>query len=209
MYVCSMTSAPLANLNDQRSRATRRLLVDATIACLVDVGYSRTSGVEICRRAGLTRGALNHHYPDQADLFVDALRAVYDMLLQTDTSAATEPRGFVDYVRKGFERVVQPEYKAVIELWLASRNDSVFGGRLADAIAEGSALFEPQNVLTNVPEAQQTHVFATYRCIQESLIGIGLGRAVSGGNEMAHEQAVLGVLQTMAHAIDVQLELST
>lgn len=198
-----MKSARQANLNDQRSLATRRLLTQATVDCLVDIGFSRTTGVEICRRAGLTRGALNHHYPDLADLFVDALRSVYEMLLQGDQDA-NEPRSFEDYVSKGYERVVRPEYKAVIELWLASRNDPDFGGALADAITEGSALFEPANVLTGVSAARQADAFATYRAIQESLIGIGLGRAVSGGSEMAHEQAVLGVLLTLARDIDAE-----
>ena len=38
-----------------KSELMRRKLIDATIEALVDVGYSKTTAVEICRRAEVTR----------------------------------------------------------------------------------------------------------------------------------------------------------
>ena len=41
----------------ERRRVTRGKLLDATIESLIDVGYPRTTTVEVGERAGLSRGA--------------------------------------------------------------------------------------------------------------------------------------------------------
>lgn len=56
-----------------RSSATRTKLLDATIACLVDVGWAGTSTTEVVRRAGVSRGAQVHHYPTKDDLVLAAI----------------------------------------------------------------------------------------------------------------------------------------
>src|SRR6266487_4699878 len=57
----------------ERSEHTRELLLDATIECLVEVGYARTTVHEICLRAGLSRGAQQHHFTTKAELMASAL----------------------------------------------------------------------------------------------------------------------------------------
>jgi AcrR family transcriptional regulator len=57
----------------QRSAATRARLLDATIDCLIELGWSGTSTTEVVRRAGVSRGAQVHHYPTKEDLVVAAV----------------------------------------------------------------------------------------------------------------------------------------
>lgn len=57
----------------ERSSLTRTRLLNATIESLVKVGYSRTTTIEVGERAGLSRGAQLHHYPNKADLLVAAV----------------------------------------------------------------------------------------------------------------------------------------
>jgi AcrR family transcriptional regulator len=47
--------------------------LDATIDCLVELGWSGTSTTEVVRRAGVSRGAQVHHYPSKEDLVVAAV----------------------------------------------------------------------------------------------------------------------------------------
>jgi AcrR family transcriptional regulator len=47
--------------------------LNATIESLVTVGYARTTTIEVGERAGLSRGAQLHHYPNKADLLVAAV----------------------------------------------------------------------------------------------------------------------------------------
>jgi AcrR family transcriptional regulator len=57
----------------ERSAATRARLLDATIDCLVELGWSGTSTTEVVRRAGVSRGAQVHHFPSKEELVVAAV----------------------------------------------------------------------------------------------------------------------------------------
>src|SRR3954469_6197931 len=46
----------------ERSAATRQALLDATLECLVEVGYANTTTARVAERAGLSRGAHLHHF---------------------------------------------------------------------------------------------------------------------------------------------------
>ncbi len=58
----------------ERRDETRGLLLDATVECLTELGYARTSTLEVQKRAAVSRGALLHHYPAKAELMVAAVR---------------------------------------------------------------------------------------------------------------------------------------
>src|SRR4051794_19996238 len=76
-----MTAPPTRHRTQaERSERTRELLLDATIACLVELGYARTTVHEICRRAGLSRGAQQHHFTTKADLMTSALEHLFKRL---------------------------------------------------------------------------------------------------------------------------------
>jgi AcrR family transcriptional regulator len=64
--------------NEERSAHTRALLLDATIDCLAELGYARTTTTEIAERAGVSRGAQLHHYPTKADLVTAAMAHLFD-----------------------------------------------------------------------------------------------------------------------------------
>ncbi len=55
--------------NRERTDSTRTALLQAARALFVRQGYSVTSTPEICAAAGITRGALYHHFVDKKDLF--------------------------------------------------------------------------------------------------------------------------------------------
>lgn len=59
-----------------RARATRRRLLDATVEALVERGFSGATTQEVCRRAGVSRGTLLHHFKTRDELLVAALEHV-------------------------------------------------------------------------------------------------------------------------------------
>jgi len=64
-----------------RSRATRQRLLDATIESLADVGWDRTTVVAVAARAGVSRGAAQHHFTTRDDLVVAAVTHVREQIL--------------------------------------------------------------------------------------------------------------------------------
>jgi AcrR family transcriptional regulator len=58
----------------ERGEPTRDALVGAARALFAERGYAGVGTEEVVRRAGVTRGALYHHFRDKRDLF----RAVYE-----------------------------------------------------------------------------------------------------------------------------------
>jgi AcrR family transcriptional regulator len=59
---------------DEQAIATRRKLLDIAIELLCEGGYGALTSTAVSARAGLTRGAFQHHFPDRLAL----LRAVVD-----------------------------------------------------------------------------------------------------------------------------------
>jgi AcrR family transcriptional regulator len=63
----------------QRRDETRRALLDAAVESLIEVGFARTTTLEVQRRANASRGALLHHFPSKAELLVAAVDHLAEM----------------------------------------------------------------------------------------------------------------------------------
>jgi AcrR family transcriptional regulator len=78
----------------QRSAETRTKLLDATAAGLAEHGYAHISTTDICRRAGVSRGAMLHHFPSKAVLVAAACDHVFQLSVEEFRAAmAAVPAG--------------------------------------------------------------------------------------------------------------------
>ena len=64
----------VSRTQEQRREQTRAAILEAAVSCLVEHGYARTTTLEVQKRAGVSRGALLHHFPSKADLLTATIR---------------------------------------------------------------------------------------------------------------------------------------
>ena len=79
MPQAKLSPARPARTQQQRREETRRALLDAAIESLIQVGFTRTTTLEVQRRAEVSRGALLHHFPSKAELLVAAVDHLAEM----------------------------------------------------------------------------------------------------------------------------------
>jgi len=112
----------------ERSRATQQRLLDATVECLVEHGWSGATTTVIAERAGVSRGAQLHHYPTRAALVLAAvehlaerrateIRAEGGLL---DATAGDRVDQVIDMLAAAF---TGPLFVAALEVWVAARTD--------------------------------------------------------------------------------------
>ena len=99
----------------QRRATTRRALLDAARSLFAEKGYHGTAAEEIVRRAGLTRGALYHHFEDKKDLFrvvVDEMEGEIDEEIEAAERAQSGlPEAVMAGYRAFVDAVLDPEMR--------------------------------------------------------------------------------------------------
>ncbi|TCP47924.1 TetR family transcriptional regulator [Tamaricihabitans halophyticus] len=143
----SGTSTRPRRTQQQRREHTRTLLLDATIDCLVELGHARTSVNEICKRAGVSRGAQQHHFTTKAELLAGAVRHLVGKLhrdvLDTMTAATTVPERIEQAIDSLWHAYSGTLSAAALELWVAARTDpELRAAMLPVDRAVGRAAFE-------------------------------------------------------------------
>ena len=110
-----------------RSRATRRRLLEAAIECLAELGWSGSTVAVVAERAGVSRGAAQHHFPTREDLVTSAVEHVAaERLARLREHAADLPTGpgriqaVIDMVEHMY---TGPLFRAAIHLWVAASSD--------------------------------------------------------------------------------------
>jgi AcrR family transcriptional regulator len=111
----------------ERTRAMRQRLLEATLQCLVERGWSGTSTTLVSERAGVSRGAQLHHFPTKTDLVIAAVEHIATVRREelAEAAAALPPgerrtRQVLDLLGQHFTADV---FAAALELWVAARTD--------------------------------------------------------------------------------------
>lgn len=151
---------------EARRAETRRLLHEATIRSLMELGYANTSTKAIAERAGLSRGAQNHHYPDKLSLIVAATEHLFHKFSAALANLAGELRadridfdGYIDGVWK--EMISGDWFYASLEIIVAARGDAELRRRLSPLILDLHERFEgiwQQSFVALEPERSSTRV---------------------------------------------------
>ncbi|MET7490925.1 TetR/AcrR family transcriptional regulator [Streptomyces sp900116325] len=113
-----------------RSRATRRRLLEAAVACLAEHGWAGSTVSVVAERAGVSRGAAQHHFPTREDLFTAAVEYVAE---ERSAALRTLPvQGRAAVVAALVDLYTGPLFRAALQLWVAASNEASLHPRVSE-----------------------------------------------------------------------------
>lgn len=132
MHVTSVDRVP----KQDRSRATRQRLLEAAVACLAEHGWAGSTVSVVAERAGVSRGAAQHHFPTREDLFTaaveyvaeersSALRELFPQALKGGADRRAVVSALVDLF-------TGPLFRAALHLWVAASNEEQLRHRVTE-----------------------------------------------------------------------------
>ncbi len=111
----------------QKSASTRTQIIESAIKCLVELGYARTTTAVIADKAGLSRGAMLHHFPSKMDIVRAAVDYLHAKRLRAMRKSMAKEPSDGDHVKLGVQsywtHVKHPWFVAFFELAVAARTD--------------------------------------------------------------------------------------
>jgi AcrR family transcriptional regulator len=180
-----------------RSRATQRRLLDATVECLVEVGWAGTTTTLVAERAGVSRGAQLHHYPTKAALVLAAVEHLIDRRgVELKAEAATVP---TLPLGERVDRVVDllaavftgPLFVAALELWVAARTDPALREALVPVEAHFGRDVHRLAVRLLGADESRPGVRQTVQATLDLLRGLGVANLLT--DDTARRQTMLAV----------------
>ncbi|MEM7612978.1 MAG: TetR/AcrR family transcriptional regulator [Pseudomonadota bacterium] len=132
-----------ASWQAQKSASTRNQIVEAAIKAFVSMGYANTTTTHIAEEAGLSRGAMLHHFPSKMDIVKAAVEYLHAKRLAAFQRSITELPPEADRVKMAVEaywqHVQHPMFVAFFELSVAARTDDDLKAILRPAQKEFAA----------------------------------------------------------------------
>ena len=178
----------------ERREQTRTALLDATIECLVELGYARTSVQEICARAGVSKGAAQHHFADKADLMASAVAHLTTRRMEALAgSVADLPAGedaipaAIDLLWAGYSGTLAT---AATELWIAARTEPALRAaiRPVDRALGRETLTQIRNIAPDLPrERVETLFWLTVNFTRGLALDAELGGAPARRTQLLEE----------------------
>ena len=124
----------------EKSDQTRKATLEAAIACFVEYGYAKSSTKVIAKHAGITRGAMLHHFPIKRDLLNAVVRHINEKRIDSFARAIRRLSGVTDRNTRGVDvywRSLHTDlYVAYAELRTAARTDRELNDVMLSATAE-------------------------------------------------------------------------
>lgn len=133
--------APPLGRQEAKSIRTRNALCDATVTCLVEFGYGETTLARVVEKAGLSNGALLHHFPSKEHLMTATAQHLFSKTLNRPKRRLPENAGDKDVIAADLRTnwsyyINTPQYRALLEILIASRTDKNLRAQIAGTLHE-------------------------------------------------------------------------
>ena len=213
MAATSTRSAP-AKPRARRSHAERReetraRIEAAVIEAIHEVGLPRTTGAEIAQRAGVTWGAVQHHYGDKRGILVAVLERSTTRFIEQLEAVPVEGRSLAervhDFVERAWEHFSSPDYRCTAEILLYLSGDDAQPD-LPRTLAElqGPSWSQAWKRIFHDARLPRPRAVALQRYVASVLSGLSGFRILEGADERLRE-IELGFLEdTLLAQLDAE-----
>jgi AcrR family transcriptional regulator len=96
--------------------------MDAVVESIAEVGYPKTTAAEITRRAGVSWGAVQHHFGDKDGILVAVLEESFERFAALLEDAPAADAGLAArvalFVDRSWEHFSSPHYRSTFEILL-------------------------------------------------------------------------------------------
>jgi AcrR family transcriptional regulator len=137
-------------LRDAQAKQTRARVLESAVACIDELGIARASSNEIARRAGMTWGAIQHHFGSREDLLLSVIESNFSELESNVRNAAVVGGTTLERVQALadllWEYCSDIRFRVSIEILLDLRRDpagsDLVAQRLSDANESMGAMWD-------------------------------------------------------------------
>lgn len=124
----------------EKSANTRNTILQATVDCIVETGFARTSTENVAKRAGVSRGAMMHHFPNKQALLAATVEYVLFQRMQVFERNIRRYRDLNDRLTRGLDvywsLLHSSWFVAQRELAMAARTDDDLAAILKSAMRD-------------------------------------------------------------------------
>ncbi|MFC8197391.1 TetR/AcrR family transcriptional regulator [Streptomyces sp. NPDC060006] len=185
-----------------RSRATRQRLLEAAVACLAERGWAGSTVSVVAERAGVSRGAAQHHFPTREDLFTAAVEYVAEE--RSTALRALFPEGATDrraVVAALVDLYTGPLFRAALHLWVAASNEDQLRPRVTEL--EGRVGRETHHIAVELLRADESRpgVRETVQGFLDMSRGLGLANLLTD-DTARRDRVVAQWAQILDRALD-------
>ena len=112
-----------------KSENTRHSILDAAIRCFYEFGYNNTTTEKIAKEAGVSRGAMLHHFPSRAELIKASVRHLNEQRIElyrreeSDIQEGAEHSRVEEGIDAYWNQLNTPSFVVFHELQVAARTD--------------------------------------------------------------------------------------
>ena len=114
-------SAPVRRTQAERTAETRRRILDAVVESIAELGFQRTTATEIAKRAGVTWGAVQHHFGAKGGILEAVLEDTFERFeARLGDVAADAPlaRRVALFVERAWEHFSSAHFRSTFEILL-------------------------------------------------------------------------------------------
>jgi len=198
----------MARTQRERREGTVARLLDASIATIIEVGYSRASAAVITKRADVSVGALFRHFDTMGDFMAatayEVLRRQLDLFTKEVAQIPADQPALESMLRIMRDIIGNQTNTVMHELMIAARTDEKLRATLQEVLTEfGAKIFDVARGLPGVEGLSDETLLTVVATLMNTFDGAAILNAVLPQPELSAQKiALIAALLNDAYGAD-------